>query len=85
MPKLRPFREESETSDLLTKPFFTTRELAELLNMSISRLKALRGTDKGIPFYKFQRSVRYAPPAVKQYMATHKRSSTSQTTPAKSH
>ncbi len=81
MPRVRSWREEPETSDLLKKPFFTTKELAQLLNMSISRLKALRGEGKGVPFYKFQRSVRYAPQAVKEYIATHKRYSTSQTKP----
>lgn len=81
MPNLRPLREEPETSDLFAKSFFTTRELAKLLNMSTSRLKALRGAGKGIPYYKFQKSVRYAPPMVKQYIDSCKRYSTSQTKP----
>lgn len=81
MSKRRPLREEPETSDLFTKPFFTTKELAKLLNMSTSRLKALRGAGKGIPYYKFQKSVRYAPHVVKQYIESCKRYSTSQTKP----
>ena len=83
MTKLRslPLKEETATLDLFTKPFFTTRELAKLLNISTSRLKALRGTGKGIPYYKVQKSVRYAPSVVKQYIENCKRYSTSQTKP----
>ncbi len=61
-----------------TRPLLDERALAELLDVSVRTLQAVRQRGGGIPFIKLGRSVRYDPKVVEQYLRVQTRVSTSQ-------
>jgi excisionase family DNA binding protein len=56
----------------VAEKYLTDREVAELLGCSIQRLRNDRHQGKGLPFYRFGRSIRYAESEVVEYMRLHR-------------
>lgn len=59
------------------KAYFTERELAEYLAVSVKWLQKMRLTGGGIPYVKFGAAVRYSVKAVREFEERSRRSSTS--------
>lgn len=63
----------------MTNPvYITTKQLAEMLNMSPRTLEVHRIHGGGIPYLKFGGAVRYDMEDVKKYLEECKRNSTSE-------
>ena len=52
--------------------FLDARETAKLLNVSVRSLENMRAEGKGLPFYKFNRQVKYKVSDVKGYIEKRK-------------
>ncbi len=68
---------EPRTEAPLSKAYFTERELAEYLAVSVKWLQKMRLRGGGIPFVKFGAAVRYPLAYVHQYEREKLRTSTS--------
>ena len=52
--------------------FLDARETAKLLNVSVRSLENMRAEGKGLPFYKFNRQIKYKVSDVKGYIEKRK-------------
>ena len=69
----RPIYDEPlSSSDIAGKTFLDPDETAKLLNVSVRSLENMRAEGKGLPFYKFNRQVKYKVSDVKGYIEKRK-------------
>jgi hypothetical protein len=59
-----------ETDVYLTNAYLNEKKVAKMLNLSVSTLRMDRHYNKGLPYYKIGKSVRYNINDVKNYLDT---------------
>ena len=60
------------TSEIAGKTFLDPDETAKLLNVSVRSLENMRADKKSLPYYKFNRNIKYKVDDVKDYIAKQK-------------
>ena len=66
------FDEPLTASDIAGKTFLDPDETAKLLNVSVRSLENMRADKKSLPYYKFNRQIKYKVSDVKGYIEKRK-------------
>ena len=66
------YDEPLSSSDIAGKTFLDPDETAKLLNVSVRSLENMRADKKSLPYYKFNRNIKYKVDDVKDYIAKQK-------------
>jgi excisionase family DNA binding protein len=75
------FTELSMSHDYATAPLVNETEAARILDMSVKTLRRWRWAGKELPYHKIGRAVRYDKAELEAYIASARRTSTSDTGP----